>query len=260
MINFIMTYLYFFTQWQNLAMLITVFVLLCKTLYKPWYERAWTAFPFKLKWVVAAVLGVSVIFIRELFATSLPKIQVILPHFSLAEQIVVWASSTHLRSILFFGIMIIYLWRKFGALLPAMVMGWFALAVVEFSYIPQLYLSTGGFIGWDWYLPFAGAAILYLVERKRFSIMSRGFAAWFAAGLFFQYFLLNYRWAGLTIWDPATRSFPLNPVVLPTPPWETWMFEFLNHLVKTLWAIAFCYTRLRTSHSWDPGKAEEGFA
>ncbi len=253
----IQTYLYFFTQWQNIAMLITAFVLECRAFYKPWYKKAWTAFSWRLRYVVPAAAGVSILFIRELFVTSLPKIQGVLPYFSLAEQIVVFLSTTHLRSILFFGIMIFFLWRKFNALLPAMVIGWFALAVVEFSYIPQLFLSTGGFIGWEWYFPFAGAAVLYLVERKRFKILSKGFLIWFAAGLFFQYYLLAYRWAGLTIWDPATGSFPLNPAALPVPPWETWMFEFLNHLVKTLWAVAFCYTALRKEKPkqfLDPGE------
>jgi len=236
---------FMFTQWQTIAMMITIFVLLCKSLFKPWYERCWIVFPFRLKWVLLAAFGVSLLFIRELFSTAFPKIQALLPYFTFTEQLVVWMSSTHLRSILFFAVMIFYLWRKYDALLPAMAVGWFALGVVELSYIPQLYISTGGFIGLDWYYPFIGAMILFIVERKRFQVLSKGFLSWFTAGLFFQYYLLAFRWAGLTLWDPATGSFPLNPVVLPVPPWETWMFEFLNHLVKTLWAVAFCYTRLR---------------
>lgn len=233
------------TQWQTLAMFITMFVLLCKILFKPWYNKLWVIFPFKLKWALPAAFGVSLIFIREFYFTAFPHIQNLLPYFSFTEQLVVWMSSTHLRSILFFGVMIFYLWRKFNALLPAMIIGWFALAVVELSYIPQLFISTGGFIGWEWYFPFIGSAALYIIERKRFRILTKGFIGWFMAGLFFQYFLLLFRPYGLTIWDPVTGSFPLNPLVLPVPPWQTWMFEFLNHLVKTLWAMAFCYTQLK---------------
>lgn len=241
----LISWFFFFTQWQNIAMLITMFLLLCKTLYPQWYIKAWSSFGFKAKYVIPAAIGVSIIFIRELFITSLPKIAGVLPYFTYWEQIVVFMSTTHLRSIMFFGLMIFYLWRKFDRLLPAMIIGWFALAVVEFSYVPQLWISTGGFIGLDWYLPFAGVTVLFLLERKRFKLLTKGFSAWFIAGLFFQYFLLLFRWAGLTIWDPATGSFPLNPVALPFPPWETWMFEFLNHLVKTLWAVAFCYVILK---------------
>lgn len=252
--NWIAAYIQYFTQWQNIAMAITAICLYIAIVNKPLWRKLWNGIEFKRSYLIIAIAGLAMLFLRE-WANFNPfdsfgAVQWYYPTFTIPEQILVWIGTTHFRSILFFAGMIIWLWRKYNRLLPALAVGWFGLAVVELSFIPDMLIDpyTRGFMGLDWYLPFIGTMPLYLFHWREF-YYPRRFWIWIAAAVAVQYGLLVFRPWSLNIWDPGLNAFVLNLSIMPHPPWQTWFMELLNHLMKTLFAVAFCYVNRHMRYS-----------
>ncbi len=245
--NTISLWIQYLTQWQNIAMMLTAVYLWIEISNKPLAQRLWNGIRFKKAYVILAVIGLSALIFREWAnfnpAESFSIVAYYYPSLTFWEQLAVWNSTTHLRSIIFFSAMILWLWRKYDKLLPALATGWFSLAVVELSFIPDMLLDpyTHDFLGWAWYLPFIGTMPLFLFHWKEFSFKNRKLWLFLGLAIFVQYFLLIWRPWGLTIWDPSAHTFVINQAMLPHPPLATWWFEFLNHLMKSLFSIAFCF-------------------
>lgn len=238
-------YIQYFGQWQNQAMIITAFLILISILNESLFLRIWRGFPFRKKLAAVAILAMSVLLFVQLYFNPFYKLQVDFPGLSFVGQVALWIGQTHIRSIAFSIGLVIYLWKKFDRLLPAMAVGWFSLGVIELSFIPDMLISlNGAFLGWEWYFPFIGSMLFYLIYYRSFSY-PRKFYLWFAAAVFVQYFLLIWRPWGLTIWHPEDQAFLINDAVIHNPPWESWLFEGLNHLMKALFVISFCFVNFK---------------
>jgi len=234
---------YILGNWQILAMVGTALLLFYSIFAKDYYEKMWTWFKWEKKWILLAAAGIIVIQIREIIVYPFIWIQVALPSYSAAAQIFFYLGNIHVRSLFFYAIMIFWLWRKFGYLLPALVTGWFWLGLIELTFIPQHFLWLDGFfLGISYYLPFIMIMVLWILERKRFVIPRKAWI-WFSAAVFVQYAgLLFTPWAVVQLFE---NGFTINPAALPEPHIFTYAFDFLQHLMKTLFAIAACYIGLK---------------
>ena len=231
----------FLTDWRNIA-LITITALLWLRIFLPSkYNWLWKNLKFNWKLVIPACFGVSILIIRGMILIPFWWVTVTWETLSPVWHVVLYGDQIHFRSILFYSGLIILLWRKYRSLLPALAVGWLCLGVVEITFIFQHWINIPGrFIGWNWYLPFFGICLYFIVIHKCFRF-PRKFWLFFAASIFVQYFLLLFYpyWILITVKD--TYTFMVNLSVLPTPPIQTWIFWFLCHFQKALTVIAFYF-------------------
>jgi hypothetical protein len=165
--------------------------------------------------------------------------------YSVFDQLFFYAGNIHIRSILFWGIMIFYLWHKMKALLPAVLTGWFFIGLAELTFIPQhLIWQNGLFLGFEHYLPFILVMAPFLLERKRFQIPNKAWM-WFSVGILFQYFGLFFTpWAAVQLQEGGW-GFVINPLAQPNPHPFTYFFDICQHLIKTFFTVAGAHTKLR---------------
>lgn len=232
-------------NWQMLALAGIGVLMIYKILLKETYEQLWKAFPWNWKYALLGVAVILVIQIREIIGYPFSWIVEYFPTYSLAEQLFFYMGNIHIRSILFWAIMIFWLWKKMGSLLPAVLTGWFFIGLAELSFIPQhLIWQNGLFLGLQQYLPFILLMIPWILERKRFSVPWRAWI-WFAAGVFMQYFGLIFDpWAVVKLQEGGW-GFLVNPINYPHPHLLAYAFDLSQHLIKTFFTIAGAHTGLR---------------
>ena len=228
-----------FTDWRIIAMIAIMSLLWLRIFLPSKYAWLWKKLRWNWKFVILACFGVSILVIRGIILEPLSWTINRWETLTLFQQILLWGDKIHLRSFLFYSALIILLWRKYKSLLPALAVGWLCLGIVELSFIPQHWINVPGrFLGWDWYMPFIGICLYFIIIRKCFRF-PRKFWLIMAAATFVQYFLLIFYpyWLLITVKD--TYTFVVNTSVLPTPPIQTWIFWFLCHLQKILTVMAF---------------------
>ena len=231
-------------NWQMLGLLIFGVLLIYRICFRDYYEEMWSWAPWSKKWIIAAASILAMIQIREILMFPFEWMQESLTTYSLAAQVFFYLGNIHVRSILFYGILIFWLWRKHGALMPAVFSAWFWIGLIELTFIPQhLIWADGLFLGLQQYLPFILLMMPFILERKRFQI-SRKAWIWFAAGIFMQYFgLIFIPWAVVQL-APGGWGFTINPAAMPQPHLFTYFFDFGQHLMKTLFTVAGAHTLL----------------
>lgn len=232
-------------NWQMLGLMIMGVLLMYRLIVRDYYEKMWSWAPWKLKWILAASSVLVAIQIREVLMFPFGWMVYHMPTYSLAEQLFFYMGNIHIRSIMFFSIMILFLWRKMGALLPAVLTGWFWIGLIELTFIPQhLIWADGLFLGIRHYLPFVLLMMLWLLERKRFHIPRIAWI-WFAVGIFVQYAgLWFYPWAVVQL-QPGGWGFVKNGLVFPNAHIFTYAFDLGQHLMKTLFTVAGAYVGLK---------------
>lgn len=239
-----MDLLMFFSDWRNIAVLSTIALIWLNVFAESKHDWLWKKLQWNYKLVIPACLGVSMLFIREFLLQPFSWVAASWPTLSPVAQMLLYGDSIHFRSLLFFSALIIGLWKKYGSLLPALAVGWFCLGIVEITFIFQHFVGTPGrFIGWDWYYPFFGILGYFVIIHKSFKF-TRKFWLFFAAAMFTQYFLLLFYPYWLVIYFREGFGYTLNYSVLPDPPIQTWIFWFLNHLMKVLFTVAFYFVSL----------------
>jgi len=236
----------FITDWRNIA-LITIITLLWLRIFSPSkYNWLWKKLRWNWKLVILACFGVSILLIRAITIYDFGYVIRSWEMLPTIWHILLYGDVIHFRSIIFYSALIILLWKKYNSLLPALAVGWFCIGVMELSFIFQHWVNIPGrFIGWDWYIPFMGICLYFIIIRKCFKFTKR-FWLFFIASIFVQYFLLLFYpyWIKITVKE--TYAFLINYSVLPNPPIQTWIFWLLCHFQKILSTIAFYYvTKIR---------------
>lgn len=231
-------------DWRIIALLSIVSILYFRVMAKNWYQWLWEKLRFRI-WLIAPAAALLVLLIlREVYLYPVAWIAVDFGSLSPFAQLLLYGDTIHFRSILFFGILILALWRKYDKLLPALAVGWFCIGFVELTFILQHYAAVPGrFMGWGWYLPFIGIMAYFLVLHKSFRIAGRWFWIFLISAFICQYALLPffpYWFWHIEVTAPFTPGIRVdNPGILSDPPIGTWVFWFLNHFMKTLFALAF---------------------
>jgi len=233
-------------NWQILGLLIVGVLMIYRRFVRDYYEEMWSWAPWRKRWILAAVSVLAAIQIREILMFPFEWIMQSLPTYSLADQVFFYLGNIHIRSILFYGILIFWLWRKMGNLLPAVLSAWFWIGLIELSFIPQhLIWANGLFLGLNQYLPFVLLMMPWILERKRFLIPRKAWI-WFSAGIFMQYAGLIFNpWAVVHL-SEGGWGFIINPSALPHPHLFTYLFDLGQHLMKTLFTIAGAFIQLNT--------------
>lgn len=215
------------------------------------YAQMWGWLPWRSRWILLAAAGILAIQIREIIAYPFIWIQIKLPTYTLAEQLFFYLSTVHVRSILFYSLMIFYLWRKMGRLLPGLIAGWFWIGFVELTFIAQHWIVFQGFLGWFYYAPFLAIMIPLILDRRKFTFSWPG-SLFLAAALFMQYVgVLLVPWAVMSF-DTSLGYIP-NVAAQPHPQLLTYGFEAGQHLMKTLFTVAGCFLCLKQ----EDGKPDE---
>lgn len=239
----------FFTQilgnWQMIALAGIGILMFYKRIAPDYYEQLWSWAPFQKNWILLAVGVLLAIQIREILMYPFEWIQTYFPMYNLADQLFFYAGNIHIRSILFWAIMIFYLWKKMKSLLPAVLSGWFMIGLAELTFIPQhLIWQNGLFLGIQQYLPFILIMVPFVLERKRF-LIPRSFLLWFSLGIFMQYFGLIFDpWAVVKLQEGGW-GFVINPLAQPNPHFFTYAFDVGQHLIKTFFTIAGAVINLK---------------
>jgi hypothetical protein len=225
-------------NWQFISLGIIGVLLFYRLFVNDYYEQLWSFAPWKISWILLGILGILLIQIREIIQYPFYWIETALPGYSLLDHLFFYAGNIHIRSIMFWAVMIFYLWKKMGNLLPALSVGFFYIGLAELTFIPQhLIWQNGLFLGVQHYLPFILIMIPFLLERKRFVIPGRSWV-WFSVGIFFQYFgLLFTPWAAVQLQEGGW-GFVINPLAQPSPHLFTYLFDISQHLIKTFFTIA----------------------
>ena len=235
----------FITDWKFIAMCTTIIILWLRIFLPSKYNWLWKNLQWNWKLVIPACFGVSILIIRGIILFPFSGVVLRWETLSPIWHILLYGDSIHFRSTLFFSALIILLWKKYGSMLPALAVGWFCLGSVELTFILQHWVKIPGrFLGWNWYMPFIGICLYFIVIRKCFKF-PRKFWLFFAAATFVEFFALLFApyWLTLVTQVVGTSSFThaINLSVLPTPPIQTWIFWFLNHFMKALFIIAFYF-------------------
>lgn len=245
-------YLSYFTNilgnWQILSLLMIGVLLIYRIFFRDYYEKMWSWVPWKIHWILLAVAGIIAIQIREIIMFPFVWISVAFPGYSLADQLFFYLGNIHVRSIMFWAIMIFYLWHKMGHLLPAVYTGWFFVGLAELTFIPQhLIWQNGLFLGFEHYLPFMLIMVPFLLEMgeiKKFKI-PRLTWIWFSGGIFMQYFgLLFTPWAVVQLREGGW-GFVINGLAQPNPHLFTYFFDLSQHLIKTFFTVGGAYVNLK---------------
>ena len=233
-------------NWQIISLLVIGVLLIYRKFVRDYYEEMWSWAPWKPIWIILALSVLIAIQIREIIMYPFIWISIALPGYSLADQIFFYLGNIHVRSIMFWAIMIFYLWHKMENLLPAVYTGWFWIGLAELTFIPQHLLWCDGlFLGIQHYLSFILIMVPFLLEHKRFRIHWKTWI-WFSAGIFMQYFgLLFSPWAVVQLQDGGW-GFVINDLAQPNPHLFTYAFDFSQHLIKTLFTIAGAHMNLKT--------------
>jgi len=231
-------------NWQILGLMILGVLMIYRTFVRDYYEKMWHWAPFQKKYILGAVFVLAAIQIREIMMFPFSWMLEALPTYSSAAQIFFYLGNIHVRSILFYGIMIFWLWKKMGSLMPAVFSAWFWIGLIELTFIPQhLIWADGLFLGWQHYLTFVLLMMPFIFDRSRFSVPGRAWI-WFFAGIFMQYFGLIFTpWAVVQL-APGGWGFIINPVAVPDPHIFTYAFDLGQHLMKTLFTVAGAHTML----------------
>jgi len=228
-------------NWQMLALAGVSIILIYRRFVPDYYEEMWNLAPWRKEWILLGICGIVIIQIRELLMFPFEWMLEAMPTYSLADQLFFYLGNIHIRSIMFYAVLIFWLWRKFNAFLPAVITGWFWIGLIEFTFIPQhLIWADGLFLGWKHYLPFLLIMAPWILERKRFSISWKA-SLWFAGGILMQYVGLNFSpWAVVHLQEGGW-GFMLNPSAVPNPHLFTYLFDFGQHLMKTWLTVAGTY-------------------
>lgn len=220
-------------------------LLFLRVMAKPAYTWLWR----KLRWnnwlFLGACLGTALLIYREIQLFPFQWISESWGILPLLWQQLLYLDAIHLRSILFYAALIILLWKKFDSLLPALAVGWMGLGIIELTFILQHYVGTPGrFIGWAWYISFM-PLLGYGIAIIRCLKFSRKFWLLLGAAFFTQYFLLLFYPYWIVIYARDSFSvISVNQAVLPNPPWQTWIFWLLNHVMKVCFTLAFYFVEL----------------
>lgn len=229
----------YLTDWRIIAM-ISIMALLWLRIFLPSkYNWLWKNLRCNWKLVIPACFGVSILIIRGMVLIPFWWVTVTWDTLSPLWHVLLWGDKIHFRSIVFYSGLIILLWRRYKSLLPALAVGWFCIGVLELSFIFQHWINIPGrFIGWNWYIPFIGICLYFIIIHKCFRFPKK-FWLLMAAATFVQYFLLLFYPYWILITVKETYGFIVNVSVLPTPPIQTWIFWVLCHLQKALTVFAF---------------------
>lgn len=233
-----------FGNWQMIGLSLVMLLLLFRALNREYYEKILRMFPWEKKWVLIGVSVLIIIQLREIYGYPLMWLQTHFPTYDLAELLVFYIGNIHLRSILFYSIMIMWLWKKMGSLFPALMSGFFWVGLIELSFIPQHWIWLNYFMGWNHYLPFILIMAPFLIERKRFQIPRRA-RAWFLGGVVLQYLCLPFSSWSVMILDQRGFGFFVNPSAFPHPGIQNYLWELGQHVLKTFFTVAGAHTMLK---------------
>ena len=233
-----------FGNWQMIGMALVMLLLLFKILNREYYEKLFNMFPWKKRWVLIGISVLLLIQMREIYGYPLIWLQTHFPTYTLPELLFFYMGNIHLRSILFYSIMILWLWRKMGTLFPAVMSGFFWIGLIELSFIPQHWIWLEYFMGWNHYLPFILIMAPFLLERKRFQIPRRAWM-WFLGGMALQYACLPFSQWSIMILDSRGFGFYVSPGALPHPQIWHYLWDFGQHILKTMFTVAAAHTNLR---------------
>lgn len=225
-----------FLEWRMFAIYVIVFLYLIRLLNKDVYVKLYYDIPFDFRFVSLAVIGLALFFYRLVMIAS-PYVGV--PY---SVQIMMVLRETHLRSFIFYAVLIFYLWRKFGSLLPSVFAGWFGIAMIEFSYIAQHYILWGAFMGLQWYLPFFIISLPFFFDWNKYRL-SRKILIFFAIGVFLQYFTFIWDSDAFVLWQNGVITN--NWRVFYNPTLQTWLHELFDNMKKSIMTIGFCYIDYR---------------
>lgn len=231
-------------NWQIIGLSVLAVLLVYRNFFRSYYEEMWSWFPWRKRWVLFAASIILIIQFREICGFPFDWMSSYFPTYSFAARFFFYMGNIHVRSILFWALMIFYLWKKMGNLLPAVLVGWFWIGLAELTFIPQhLIWCDGLFLGFQHYLPFILIMCPVLLEHKRFSLPWKAWI-WFLVGVFFQYFgLIFYPWAVVKL-APGGWGFIANTSIIPDPHLFTYVFDVCQHLIKTFFTIAGAHTVL----------------
>ena len=232
-------------NWQMLALSGVGILLIYKRFVSDYYEEMWSLAPWEKKWILLGIVGIVLIQIRELLMFPFEWILEAMPTYSLADQLFFYLGNIHIRSIMFYAVLIFWLWRKFNAFLPAVISGWFWIGLIELTFIPQhLIWCDSLFLGLEHYLPFLLMMVPWILERKRFSLSWKSWV-WFAGGILMQYIgLAFFPWAVVHL-APGGWGFIINPSAVPSPHVFTYVCDFTQHLMKTWLTVAGAYLGIK---------------
>lgn len=234
---------YSLTDWRVIALSVILLLFWLKLFHPKTYSKLWHNLKFNYKIAFIAFVGIVYLIFREMTVYPFNSIVATWPTLPSWAHIILYGDLIHFRSILVFGVLILALWRKYEKMLPALAVGWFCIGIIEATFILQHFVGTPGrFLGWYWYLPFFGGMIYFLDIRKSFRLR-KNFWYFFVSAIFVQYLLLLFYPFWLVKYT-VRFEFVVNSSVLPNPPIQTWIFWFLNHLMKTLFAVAFYFMEL----------------
>lgn len=235
---------YIVGNWIFVAVIGISFLLIIRGWFYSFYQRIFYSFKFKPVWIFLAAVMVALIIWREVLVVPFSYVQSWLPGSSVPTQLVYWLYTTHILSILLFGGFIFLMWRKFDSLIPAVFVSWLALGVIEFSFIPQHLIMIRNFMGLDWYAPFFGLTVPFLLDRSKFQFNKKGLV-FIAGALVIQCLLIFlYPWS-MTVYDPTLRSFGINHTLFPEPPLISWIFMEFNHVIKIGYLAGFSFLELK---------------
>jgi len=230
-------------DWRVLAMIFIFIVLYVRILWPKVFDHIYFGISWSKPVVFLCMLGVALLLTREVVLTPFATVQQWLSSSYLWEQVLFWTDRTHIRSILLYAALIIGLWYKFHFLVPALFVGWFGIGLIEITFIiPHYVWYSQLFMGLNWYGPFVAILLPFLLLHKDFSF-SRNVILLFGLGMVMQYALLVFAPWGLTAC--INGDIVLNPYVMPHPVWQSWTFEILNHLMKSLMTIAFLFVNFK---------------
>lgn len=238
MINSLMNiFVLYLGNWQFLASMMVLYLLLLRTFSKKNYLRFWNSIRFINSWKILALNGVIFLLLREILLYPLPRVQSWMPGSYFWEQFLMFIFTCHIQSIALYSCLIFYLWKKYDSFLPALYVGFFGISFIEFTFIPQHFITWNMFLG-AWYYPFAIAIIPFLIERKSWSFPRiKRMLVFIGIGIAMEYLILLYLPYSLSSFIPGTMAWKLNDAVMPHPPIQTWIFMGSNILLKIFMLI-----------------------
>lgn len=224
----------FVFDWRMLSILGIIFIEILRKIPNVYWNHFFDNIQWNLHNVSLAFLGLGVLFTRIGFSWQSMPAQAT----QTIVQIVLFMSYTHMRSFLFYSALILWYWYNWKNLLPALYAGWFAIAVIELTFIAQHFIAFQAFLGWEWYLPFIAIMIPFLFDRSNYHFKKKGLV-FICAGIFIQYFLLIWQQDAFTTF--VNGQLINNVVILANPTLGTWIHEGLDHLLKSLMTIGFAF-------------------